>query len=42
MEVIGQMHIPPAASVEEEHMVAYGWAPQLVQTSVGCRNISAS
>jgi hypothetical protein len=42
MEMIGQMHVPAAASVGEEHMVATGWAPQLVQTVVGCRNISAS
>jgi len=42
MEVIGQMHIPAAVSVGEEHMVATGWAPKLVQTVVDCRNISAS
>jgi len=26
MEVTGQMHIPAAVSVGEEHMVATGWA----------------
>jgi hypothetical protein len=31
-----------AASVGEEHMVATGWATQLVQIAVGYRNISAS